>query len=281
MTFWNRFWLIGNQMKKLFAFLALFLGLGFSAKPQENQQFELVYSIEKPHDYIWTDNLQNLYLIHESGLELYNPQGHLLFQNSQLNLGRISSVDFKFSLKPLLFYRELNAVVILDNTLSMQGNPVKLSNHNINWATVAAKSVDNHYWFYDAQIFEIIRTDISFKHVRSSGNISQLIGFDIDPVFMVEQNNWLYVNNPATGILVFDIFGTYYKQIPLTGLDTFQVTDSQILYLKDGKICSYDLTTFEKYDIELPLSGAKYARVVKDLLFVSDGNKIQVFRNLK
>lgn len=248
--------------------------------PAQDMSFEPVFSVDKGHQFIWTDNLQNLYLINESGIEMYNPKGEMIFKNSQLNLGRITSVDFNFSLKPLLFFGDMNMVTVLDNTLSMQGNPVKLSDYSLNWVTVAAKSIDNHYWFFDTQNFELVRTDISFRKVRSSGNVSQLVGFDIQPNFMVEHNNWLYVNNPATGILVFDIFGTYFKQIPITGLEEFQVTDRFIIYFKDNALFQYDLRTFETSEIPLPEKGVRQARIAKSVLYLSDGEKVQAFRTI-
>jgi hypothetical protein len=265
-------------MKHLITF-ALFFSITAASFAQESP-FVSEFSIEKPHDFIWTDNLQNLYLISESGIEMYNTKGEMLFKNSQLNLGRITSVDFNFSLKPLLFFAEMNMVVMLDNTLSMQGNPVKLSNHNLNWVTVAAKSIDNHYWFFDMQNFELVRTDMSFKKVRSSGNVSQLLGFDIQPDFLVEHNNWLYVNNPETGILVFDIFGTYYKQIPITGLKNFQVTDRFIIYHIEEKLYQYDLRTFNTIEIPLPEKEANQARIAKSTLFLSDGKTVRAYRKI-
>ena len=63
------------------------------------ESMELVYQLEKEHHFIWTDNLQNLYVIHESGIESYPPSGEQRFKNSQLNLGEITAVDFNHSLK--------------------------------------------------------------------------------------------------------------------------------------------------------------------------------------
>lgn len=256
----------------------LLLGINSLCAVCQTGSMELVYQLEKEHHFIWTDNLQNLYVIHESGIEMYPPSGEQRFKNSQLNLGEITSVDFNFTLKPMLFFGNMNTIVILDNTLSIQGNPVRLGDYGLSWVTAAAKSVDNHYWFFDMQTFELVRTDISFNKVRTSGNVSQLLGFDVRPNFITEYNNWVFVNNPETGILVFDIFGTYFKQIPIKGLDSFQVTDQHIVYLKDNQIHQYDRRTFETIDQALPANEVAGARAVKNMLFLSSGNQIMAFR---
>lgn len=262
-------------MNRLAVFSLLFCVMPVFAQKMELQ---LLYEIEKPHHLIWTDNLQNLYIIDDSTIEMVAPEGEVKYQNSQLNLGRITSVDFNFSLKPMVFYQLQNTIVILDNTLSMQGNPVRLSEHNLNWVSAAAKSIDNHYWLFDLQNFELIRTDNSFKRVRSSGNISQMLQQNIQPNFMVEYDSWVYVNNPETGILVFDIFGTYFKQIPILGLKHFQINERYITYFADQQLHRYDLLTFDTVQLSLPVGLATDARLVKDLLFISTETGVHVFR---
>lgn len=261
-----------NQLLFLLTFI-----LSFSAV-QAQTSFELSHKIESESDFILTDNLQNLYLISEFSIEMYGPDGKKRFVNSIKNLGHITTVDLNFSLKPMVFFADMNAIAVLDNTLSMQGNPVKLSAYNLNWASVAAKSADNHYWFFDTQTFELIRTDMAFKQVRSSGNISQMLGFDIRPDYITEHNNWVYLNNPETGILVFDIYGTYFKQIPIKNLNRFQVTDHFIIYLKNGTLYQYNLLTFDTQALSIPAKTANSVRLTKDFLFISDGKSVSVYR---
>jgi hypothetical protein len=263
------------MMNQLLFYLAFLLCIS-AAQGQTN--FALSHKIESESDFILTDNLQNLYLISEFSIEMYGPDGTKRFVNSIKNLGHITTVDLNFSLKPMVFFGDMNAIAILDNTLSIQGNPVKLSAYNLNWASVAAKSADNHYWFFDTQTFELIRTDMSFKQVRSSGNISQMLGFDIRPDYITEHNNWVYLNNPETGILVFDIYGTYFKQIPIKNLNRFQVTDHFILYLKDETLYQYNLLTFDTQALSIPAKTAKSVRLTKDFLFISDGKSVSVYR---
>lgn len=246
----------------------------------QNLDFMLLYEFEKKHDIIWTDNMQNLYIIDESAIEMYSASKEVRYKNSQMNLGKITSVDFNFSLKPMLFFGDQNTIVILDNTLSMQGNPVRLNEYGLDWVTAAAKSVDNHYWFFDMQNFELVRTDNSFKKVRSSGNVSQMLQENVQPNFIVEHDNWVYVNNPETGILVFDIFGTYFKKIPIKGLENFQVTDRSIIYYQRGLIHQYDLLTFETKHTVLPTLNVRNARVVKNLLYISKENQVLVYRKI-
>lgn len=242
------------------------------------KDFKLLFEINRESQFILADNLKNIYLISEFGISMYGPNGVLRFENSIKNLGHITSVDLNFSLKPMVFFKDMNSIVVLDNTMSMQGNPVRLSQYDLNWASVASKSADNHYWFFDSQTLELIRTDLAMKKVRSSGNISQMLGIDLKPNFIVEHNGWVYMNNPETGILVFDIYGTYFKQIPIKNLTRLQVTDQFILYLQNEKLFQYNLKTFETKELSIPAENASSVQISKDLLFISDSKSVRAYQ---
>ena len=57
---------------------------------------------------------------------------------------------------------------------------------------------------------------------------------------MREINNWVYLNDPKRGILVFDNFGAYYKTIPITGVDYFQIKEDRVFHTKEQYYISFD-----------------------------------------
>jgi hypothetical protein len=69
---------------------------------------------------------------------------------------------------------------------------------------------------------------------------------------MVERDNKVYLNDPAIGVLVFDIFGSYEKTIPVKGLKKFQILQDQIVYFENNQLSSYNSFTLEKKALSLP-----------------------------
>lgn len=53
--------------------------------------------------------------------------------------------------------------------------------------------------------FALVRLDSKLAVAQTTSNLNQLLGIEINPNFMCEYNNSVYLNNPSTGILVFDI----------------------------------------------------------------------------
>ncbi len=202
-------------------------------------------------DFIATDVLENIYRVDQTELYKYDSQGKFQFRYSDKQLGVITSIDATYPLRPLVLYADLNYVILLDNTLSNNRGNINLVNHGIGLAMTACSSVQNHFWFYDAMQFALIRTNENFTQVSTSGNLSQILGIDLNPNFMVEFANRVYLNNPETGILVFDIFGTYIKTIPITGLDQFQVFEDEIVYFENHKLFQYNTKLFQAREIEI------------------------------
>jgi len=72
---------------------------------------------------------------------------------------------------------------------------------------------------------------------------------NIQPNFLIEHNGKLYLNSPNDGILIFDIYGSYLKTIPLKNLESFQVQYPYIFYTLNKKFYSFHLLTFENIEI--------------------------------
>lgn len=217
-------------------------------------EWKELFRINEKAEYIVIDNLNNIYSVNQAELDKYDSQGKFQFRYSDMQLGNISSVDATYPLRPFLLYSELNYIATLDNTLSNNRGIINLLHHNIGLATAACSSVQNFFWFFDMMNFSLIRTDDNFNIVRNTGNLSQLLSIELHPNFMVEFANKLYMNNPETGILVFDVYGTYIKTIPLKGLDQFQVFENEIVYFDSGQLVRYNPMIFQSQIIEIPMA---------------------------
>ena len=242
-----------------------------------NGQWVVVDSIPGRADYIEIDNLNNIYKVHKSELEKYDSNNALLYSYSDKQLGNIGSVDISYPLRPLVMYPDLNYLVILDNTLSNNRGKVNLLDYDIGLGILACSSVQNYFWIYDAMKFSLIRVDENFKQVSSTGNLSQVLGIDMTPTYMVEFANKLYINNPETGILVFDIFGTYIKTIPIREIKDFQVFENELIYLKNNVLNTYNTLFFESKEIELPYI-CRQARIQKNKLVLLTDQKILILQ---
>ncbi|MBL0034898.1 MAG: hypothetical protein IPP26_03845 [Flavobacteriales bacterium] len=259
-------------MRNLLLLLILFRSLLGSA-----QGVDSVRTIPGNFDLFTTDELGNVYALKGDELKLFNPEGKSWLRNSLKTFGRITHIDVFQSLKPLVFAAEQGQLAMLDNTLAVQGSVINLPREGYPQVDLACASVQNYFWFFDPRELQLIRVNSKLSTVNASGRLDQLLGFTPRPVQMQELDNWLYMNDPAHGILVFDLFATYYKTIPITGATGFEVRGNDLWYVKDSVLHRYDRLTFASEHFPLPGVGTvRDARIERGRVYILREDRIEI-----
>ncbi len=225
-----------------------------------------------------TDNLSNVYLVTNDQFIKYDSKFIRLKEFSNKNFGAITSADVNNPLRILLFYRDFGRIVFLDNTLSQNGDPLALEKLGFPMATLAASSFDNGIWLYDQPSFELVRFNNSLEISNRTGNLSQILGIELQPNFILEKDNRIFLNNPTTGILIFDVFGTFIKTIPVYNLTSFQVADDDIVYFSEASLHAWNIKTAEVIDFIEPINdNALNMRMEKDVILVHDSATVSIY----
>ena len=239
--------------------------------------FSLVNSIPVNANTFKVDHLGNIYILKEGVLEKYDEQGKLFKTYTNKLLGSISFIDVSNPLKLILFYKNFSQIVFLDNMLSPKGNPVVMGEIGFQQPSLVCSSYNNGLWVFNLQNAELVRLDQNLQPGLKTGNIGQLLNMEINPNYLLEHNNMVYLNNPKVGILIFDIYGTYYKTIPLKGLQEFQLNTDHIFYYQDKKMMTFNLKTLDQNFIELPDTNSIAAAIEKGKLYLLRLNRLDVY----
>ena len=236
-------------MKKVL-YIFLFIAASGFAQPKFNRVAEIEIAV----DFFTTDNQSNVYVVSGDQLIKYDKAGKQLCKYSNKNLGKISYVDASNMLKILVFYGEFSQVIFLDNTLSINGEPISFDKLGFQQAQLACVSHNNGMWVYDQQNFSLTQLSLTNEKVHQTTNINNSVEVELQPTGMIEYNNNVYLNNPASGILIFDIYGTYYKTIPIKNLKKFQPTGDWVYFKENSTLKAYNIKTTEEQQFTLPLS---------------------------
>lgn len=242
-------------------------------------QYQLVKKIQvKGAMQVTTDPTGNAYLSFGNEMWMFNRSDSLYRKYSNIQLGEIAHIDATNPMKILLYYKDQGKIQFLDNNISEFIQPVVLENYDMGQATVACTSYDNGFWIYNPSTFSLIRFDQNFKISTTISNINQILQVDeLNPVMAQEFSNRIYLSDPQLGIIVFDVFGGYYKTIPLTNVNNFQVIENKLIYLQSKSIYSYDLINMNEEKFEIPeeilpvsvsLNYNKLYVLTKDLLYI-------------
>ena len=202
------------------------------------------------------DNLGDVYVLANQDIIKYRSNGQFYRSYSNKSLGNISRIDASNPLKTLVFYRDLSRLVFIDNTLTEQQENVYLERFEREFASLACTSNDdNGFWLFDPVSFSLTRYNQKMNVKAEVLNINQLTGKTINPVWMTERGNRLYLVDSKNGILLFDIFGTYLKTIPLIGITKLWIDGDWIVGLNESKILVRStISAIEQDSIRLPES---------------------------
>lgn len=198
------------------------------------------------------DNVGNVYVVKGDEIKKYNKKGELLKVFSNKKSGKIFSIDASNPLRVLVFYKDQSQVIILDSQLTQNGDAIDLQGLNLEQSELICSSFNNGIWLYSRQNAELVRLDQQLNKAVSTGNLINLLNAEIKPNYLIENNGLVYLNDTQNGIYVFDIYGTYYKTISITGLQSFQVADQQVYYYKDSVLTSYHSKFLTQYDTVMP-----------------------------
>ena len=239
----------------------------------------LLITLQVNASFVATDYLQNGYLITaQNSLRKIDSTGKTMFTYNQNLYGQLNQVDATNPLKIILSYPDYGTVVILDNTLSeiatIPLKPLGIGDYH----AICFSPRDNNFWVFDDNVFKLKKLDRNSRVILESSDMFQQIGYAIHPVFMQEENQFVYLSDPAIGIVVFDVYGVYYATLPLKNVAKFQVRDNQIFFLLHNQYHTFNLKTFEEKNISLPDSvGVVDIRIESNRLFLLKNESLNIY----
>ncbi len=104
-----------------------------------------------------------------------------------------------------------------------------------------------------------------------------MLNDSLQPNFLLEYDNKVYLNNPSSGILIFDIYGTYYKTISVKKARCFQPIGDWVYFISDKKVKAYNVKTTEEKQFEMPLTDFQNFRLEMRILVLQNAKSINLY----
>ena len=237
----------------------LLLGISNNALSQQSSKYKL---LEVPkNNQIEIDQYGYFYIIDQDNLIKYDSEGHTLYHYSNKLLGNIDQIDISNPLRPLLFYKDQGLIIVLDNTLSQQKEPISLNELGLyQTSCIANSNFDNGIWLYDIDVNEIIKINQLSQVNYRSGNLSVLIPNMEFPILnLKEKNRKLYVVT-RNKIFVMDQFGSLLSVITLSAEKGLIIKEKNIITYDGNAICQFDILDFK---IDTLLKTKEYFKIMK------------------
>ncbi|NOR88081.1 MAG: hypothetical protein GQ527_10760 [Bacteroidales bacterium] len=226
---------------------------------------------------ISTDDVGNLLIGSKAHLTKLDMNGHFLANYFPLFHGSISCIDAKDPRRILLYYKEYAYVQFLNQELANASSlsvysvntrpePISLESLNLTFASLACLDEYNDaYWVYDENTTDIVLVDKDNQVDFKADDLDQLMDDDPNPNYMVMEENRLFINNPASGVYIFDENGSFVRILPLMGLKKVQVFKDLLFYTTNSALVVHHLVTGEESYNPLPVLGFHDWALSKDM----------------
>ena len=259
-------------MRIFLVIFACFSGILFS-------DYLFVSSVEVEGDLHCSDPIGNVYVVKDNNLIKFDASHRRNADYSNTYLGQISSIDVSDPLRIMLYYKDHNQIVWLDNYLNEIRSPVSLDELGVDQAELVCSSSQGGFWLFNGLNEQIQYFDSRLQHVHESMSLNEWTGPGTKPGFMIEKSRQLYLNIPGTGVLIFDRFGNYSKTLGLDVPASFQVIDQKLFYYRDGQLYGYDIRNAENFTMELPVTAEIiHAELQPDNLYLFTKKGYQVYK---
>lgn len=243
-------------------------------------QLVFVEEYKQSCDFFVTDPIDNLYLINDSELKKINLSNQKINRYSNTLFGNFSAVDVSDPFKILIYNKDFNKLVFLDQTLTEITDPVFLDQLNLFHIGAICKSNEGGFWVFDLSLYQLKYYNEDLKNTRKSVQLAEIIETNTEQkeIFVLEKNDYIYLGIEGQGVLQFDKYGTYLKTFPLSNCNSFQVVDKHIIYYNNGSLISYHTTSFKTDTLVLPGENIINARVNKNKVFLHTSEKVMVYK---
>lgn len=209
---------------------------------------------------------------------MYNKNGDSLREFNSRKYGEISFLDATDPYQLLVFFKDYNLILFLDNFLSENGNVVDLQLLGYDQVTFACQSRERGLWIFDLIRQKIIKLNEDYKPTHESINLAQWFDNSSEIRMMLEYNNQLFAQNEEGKILIFDHFATFLKKVGINTLAELQILENQILYLENGNYCQYNMDYLDTNCEKIDKDSVIHLRKEKGRLYYSNEKKISLFK---
>jgi len=215
------------------------------------------------------DTFENTY--YSTNNILFKKTPTKIYQYTNLALGNINSVSIYNPLELVVFYKDFNSIIILDNTLN-EIQKIAFLDKNI---SLVAKAGKNELWLFntDTQLLELY--NYKAKTVVAQSQPRSLL----DPKKLQGNANNVWIKTKDNHLKQFNIYGTEVEFINKK-IDAFSISKSGWIVFESDNELFLKSNVSSKINLNQNLN-IKCITIVDNKLYIFDGKAIFMFMILK
>lgn len=262
---------LNSKVNMAFKTSLLILFISVFSLPSYSQyyNFEHMKTVNHTGHILSSDDRGNLLIGSQNNVVKLDANGDYINQYYPMFHGKVSCIDTKDPRRILVYYKEYSYVIFLNQDMVNAGGlsiyhlnskpePVNLDDLNLPFVRLSCLDEYNEaYWVYDENTSDIILIDHENRIDFRGDALDEYTELDPNPNYMLMESNRLFINNPASGVYIFDENGSFVRKLPLMGLKKIQAHGDKLFYASNSFLVVHDLVSDEETYHPLPVLNFK------------------------
>lgn len=198
-----------------------------------------INSFETKATHFEIDNLGFHYFTEGSKLIQTDSEFNTLYEYSDKSYGDISIIDVSNPFQILVFYKDFNVVLFLDNKLSPLRDPIILDDLGLYSIDAVCSTSTGSFRVYDNQTSTVITIGGDLNIVQKGTNLYSVAG-DQKAISLKETANFVFLQTENTWIIRMDKFGNYIETIANDQGITFDCLNDDVFIITKTSVSGFD-----------------------------------------
>ncbi|MDT8346541.1 MAG: hypothetical protein RQ756_01965 [Flavobacteriaceae bacterium] len=222
-------------------------------------------------DAFWgADNYQSLYFSDVTGFNKKTSHGKS-YRYANLKLGNIHQVILTNPMKIMLFYKETQSIVFLDNRLN-ETRVFKIEDLlPASFVDFVGMAGERQFWLYATDINQVIIFDIGlnkalFKSLPLVDKV-QAMASDFNQVHVATTQQ----------IKTFNVYGSLLREVDLKSVDQLQLDHKNLYLVHQGQLLRIQGNSWKTVNFSLPDEAYSFY-VNSDMLYLYHNNQLSIYQ---
>ena len=224
------------------------------------------------------DRQGNFFIADKKGnIDKYSPNGKPLQHFSPQKVSTPSIIEAWQGLRSFVFYREFQEYLFLDRFLNPSPR-YTFAPEISQFISLATMGNGSQLWVVDGQQLSLKRIDTHSKEIQIDVPLNLHLNPDSNELtYLRSYQNFVFLADKVSGILVFDNLGNYLETFPFSGVDFFTFSGNELILSYEDRALFYDIYKKTKKEVALPNLSYKFILVANNLIAINN-NIVDVYQ---
>lgn len=187
------------------------------------------------------DGINFLWQITSTGVIKIDRSGRTVVEYSNLKFGAPTQIDATDPFRILLFYYNLQMVIVLSSSATEIGAPFYFNQQRTGTVKTICRSKSGGFWVYSETLKKLIRFDNFFVQTGQPIVISNFHqGNELNS--MEETNDWIYLGYNNEQLVAVSLYGNRSRVLDIPYDNAFSVVQNEVWAVKGGTFFRYSLS---------------------------------------